>query len=97
RNIVFEVRWAEGKVDRFPDLATELVGLKFDAIHTVSTPGAACEKPGTCDAATAPATSRQEEIEKVLKANFSGLRIRFGCAMSTLKSAPPVKRARARR
>jgi hypothetical protein len=38
-----------------------------------------------------------EEIEKVLKANFSGLRIRFGCAMSTLKSATPVKRARARR
>jgi hypothetical protein len=30
RNIVFEVRWAEGKVDRFPDLAAELVGLKVD-------------------------------------------------------------------
>jgi hypothetical protein len=40
--------------------------------------------------------ARYEEIEKVLKAHFNGLRIRIGCAMSTLKSATPVKRARAR-
>jgi hypothetical protein len=38
-----------------------------------------------------------KKIENVLKADFKGLRIRFGCAMSTLKSAPPVKRARAGR
>src|SRR5215472_16011024 len=30
RNIPFEVRWAEGKVDRFPDEAAELVDLKVD-------------------------------------------------------------------
>src|SRR5262249_14116589 len=44
---VFEVRWAEGKVDRFPDLATELVGLKVDAIHTVSTPAALAARSAT--------------------------------------------------
>jgi hypothetical protein len=45
----------------------------------------------------AESVARYEEIENVLKEHFSGLRIRFGCAMSTLKSATPVKRARARR
>jgi hypothetical protein len=40
---------------------------------------------------------RYAEIEQVLKEHFSGLRIRFGCAMSTLQSATPVQRARARR
>ena len=34
RNIAFEVRWAEGRVDRVPDLAAELVGLKPDVIVT---------------------------------------------------------------
>jgi hypothetical protein len=41
--------------------------------------------------------ARYEEIENVLKKHFSGLRSRFGCARSTLESATPVKRARARR
>src|SRR5262249_48496344 len=47
RNIAFEVRWAEGKVDRFPDLAAELVELKVDAIHTVSTPAALAARSTT--------------------------------------------------
>jgi hypothetical protein len=32
KNILIEYRYAEGKVDRVPDLATELVRLKLDAI-----------------------------------------------------------------
>ena len=32
QNIVFEYRYAEGKLDRFPELAAELVGLKVDII-----------------------------------------------------------------
>src|ERR1700687_1015712 len=40
RNIVLEYRWAEGKLDRLPELAAELVGLKVDVIHTLSTPAA---------------------------------------------------------
>jgi len=33
---MLEYRYAEGKVDRFPELATELVGLKVDVIVTAS-------------------------------------------------------------
>jgi putative tryptophan/tyrosine transport system substrate-binding protein len=47
RNIVFEVRWAEGKPDRFPDLAAELVALKVDAIHSTSTPAALAARIAT--------------------------------------------------
>ena len=36
KNIMLEYRYAEGKVDRFPQLATELVGLKVDVIVTAS-------------------------------------------------------------
>jgi ABC-type uncharacterized transport system substrate-binding protein len=37
RDIVFEVRWAEGKHDRLGGLAAELVGLKVDVIHAFTT------------------------------------------------------------
>src|SRR5947208_11892270 len=32
QNIAFEYRYAEGKIDRFPELAAELVRLKIDII-----------------------------------------------------------------
>jgi len=35
QNIAIEYRWAEGKYERLPDLATELVRLKVDVIVTV--------------------------------------------------------------
>jgi putative ABC transport system substrate-binding protein len=38
RNIVFEHRFVEGKVDRLPDHAAELVRLKVDVIMARSTP-----------------------------------------------------------
>ena len=38
RNIVIEYRFAEGKADRLPELAMELVRLKVDAIFTGGTP-----------------------------------------------------------
>jgi putative ABC transport system substrate-binding protein len=38
QNIVIEYRWAEGKYDRFPNLAAELVRLKVDVIVTGGTP-----------------------------------------------------------
>src|SRR5437016_1791473 len=34
KNIVIEYRYAEGKLDRLPALAAELVGLKVDVIIT---------------------------------------------------------------
>ncbi len=36
KNIVIEYRWAEGKAEGLPDLATELVRLKVDVIVTAS-------------------------------------------------------------
>ena len=36
-NILLEYRWAEGKFDRLPGLAVELVGLRADVIVTVGT------------------------------------------------------------
>jgi putative ABC transport system substrate-binding protein len=38
KNILFEYRYAEGKLDRLPDLAAELVALKVDVIVTASDP-----------------------------------------------------------
>ncbi|MDO8700469.1 MAG: ABC transporter substrate-binding protein [Deltaproteobacteria bacterium] len=38
KNIVMEYRYAEGKLDRLPDLAAELVRLKVDVIVTASGP-----------------------------------------------------------
>ena len=38
RNLVIEYRSADGRAERFPDLATELVRLKVDLIMTRGTP-----------------------------------------------------------
>jgi putative ABC transport system substrate-binding protein len=43
-NIVYEYRWAEGKPDRFVELAKELVDLKVDVITTLTTPAAIAAK-----------------------------------------------------
>ncbi len=40
RTVAFETRWGEGKVQRLPDLAADLVRLKVDLIVVTSTPGA---------------------------------------------------------
>ena len=37
QNAVIEYRWAEGRLDRLPDLAAELVRLKVDVIFTPAT------------------------------------------------------------
>ncbi len=47
QNIVIEYRWAEGRVERFPSLAAELVSLKLDLIVASSTPGARAAKQAT--------------------------------------------------
>ena len=47
RNIVFEVRFAEGKTDQLPRLAAELVRLKVDVIVTSTTPAALAAKRAT--------------------------------------------------
>jgi putative ABC transport system substrate-binding protein len=47
KNLVIEYRYAEGKVDRLPDLAAELVNLKVDLILTASNDGVLAAKKAT--------------------------------------------------
>ena len=47
KNIVIEFRFAEGKYDRLPELAAELVRLKVDVIVTHSVPGALAARQAT--------------------------------------------------
>ena len=47
KNIVIEFRWAEGSVERLPDLAAELVHLRVDVLVTAGTPGARAAKHAT--------------------------------------------------
>jgi ABC-type uncharacterized transport system substrate-binding protein len=47
QNIVIEYRAADGKIERFPGLATELVGLNLDLIVAGNTPAARAAKNAT--------------------------------------------------
>ena len=47
KNLVIESRWAEGKFDRLPELAAELVRLNVDVILTTGTPGIRAAKNAT--------------------------------------------------
>jgi putative ABC transport system substrate-binding protein len=47
RNVVIEIRDAEGKLERLPALAAELVALKVDVIVTAGTPAALAAKQAT--------------------------------------------------
>lgn len=46
-NVVLEMRFAEGRQDRFPELVAELIKLKVDVIVTGSAPGAIAAKRAT--------------------------------------------------
>ncbi len=47
KNLAIEYRWAEGKYDRLPGFAAELVRLKVDVLVTYGTPGALAAKQAT--------------------------------------------------
>jgi putative tryptophan/tyrosine transport system substrate-binding protein len=47
KNITIEYRNAEGKIERYSDLASDLVSLKVDVIFVPSTPGALAAKNAT--------------------------------------------------
>jgi putative ABC transport system substrate-binding protein len=47
KNLAIEYRWAEGKYDRLPDLAAELVRLKVELIVTHGAPGSLAAKHAT--------------------------------------------------
>jgi putative tryptophan/tyrosine transport system substrate-binding protein len=46
-NIAYDYRWAEGRLNRLTELAKELVDLKVDVIHTLSTPAAIAAQKAT--------------------------------------------------
>jgi putative ABC transport system substrate-binding protein len=47
QNLVVEARWAEGDIDRFPTLMTDVVARKVDIIVTSTTPAAIAGKNAT--------------------------------------------------
>jgi len=47
QNLVIDRRWAEGKVEQIPGLASELVALKPDVIVALTTPATAAVKQAT--------------------------------------------------
>jgi putative tryptophan/tyrosine transport system substrate-binding protein len=47
RTIAIEYRWAEGRAERYPEIATEFVRLKVDVIATWGTPGVTAAKQAT--------------------------------------------------
>lgn len=56
RNLLLEYRSAEGRAERFADLATELIGLKVDLLVTRGTPAARAAKKATGTIPTIMAT-----------------------------------------
>ena len=47
QNVIIEYRWAEGRFDRFPDLAAELIRLKVDIILATTAAAARAAKEAT--------------------------------------------------
>src|SRR6266481_1747930 len=47
KTIIIDYRWGEGKLDRVPELATELVNLRVDIIVTVGMPAVLAAKQAT--------------------------------------------------
>src|SRR5712691_5058877 len=47
QNVLLEWRYAEGKTDRYPALAADLMALKVDALVAMSTPAALAAKQAT--------------------------------------------------
>src|SRR6516164_4181886 len=47
RTIAIEIRWAEGRTERYAEIAAEFAQLKLDAILTIGTPATLAAKQAT--------------------------------------------------
>ena len=47
KNVVVHYRWAEGRIDLFPGLVADLIGLKVDVLVTAGTPAVLAAKKAT--------------------------------------------------
>jgi putative ABC transport system substrate-binding protein len=47
KNLAIEYRWAEGKLERLPSLAQELIRLNLDVLFVATTPGSLAAKAAT--------------------------------------------------
>ena len=68
RNLIIEYRSADGRAERFPDLASELVRLKVDLIVTRGTPAARAAKDAT---ATIPVVMATMGDPRAMVASFA--------------------------
>ena len=70
QNIAFEERWADGRYERLPELAAELVRLKVDILVTVATPATRAAQQAT---STIPIvmTLVSDPVESGLVANLA--------------------------
>jgi putative ABC transport system substrate-binding protein len=57
KNVVIEYRWADGKYERLPELAAELVRLEVDVLVSYGTPGVRAAKQATTKIPIVMATS----------------------------------------
>ena len=55
RNVAIEVRWAQGRLERYAEIAAEFVRLKVDAILTQTPPSGPDPDAETIEARRAPA------------------------------------------
>src|SRR5262245_34047262 len=70
KNIIIEYRFADGKTDRLPELAADLVRLKVDVIVGTSTPPALAAKSATATTAIV-VTNASDPVAAGLIANLA--------------------------
>src|SRR3954471_16967569 len=79
RNLVFEIRWAHGRLDRLPELARELVPLKPDVIFAPGEQGLRAAKEATTTTDTPIVVVACDPLDQLIKGTSNNARGRkFG-------------------